>query len=60
MLTRIVQPAPALETFLQALHLHLSRAQAEHLVQLVDGLLVTGQNPGSSEAAARALLKLLA
>ncbi|TAM89537.1 MAG: type 1 glutamine amidotransferase domain-containing protein [Candidimonas sp.] len=25
----------------------------------VDGLLVTGQNPGSSEAAARALLKLL-
>ena len=26
----------------------------------VDGLLVTGQNPGSSEAAARALLKLLA
>ena len=25
-----------------------------------DGLLVTGQNPASSEAAARALLKLLA
>ena len=41
MLTRIVQPAPALETFLASLHLNLSRPQAEHLLQLVDGLLVT-------------------
>jgi hypothetical protein len=40
MLTRIVQPAPALETFLEVLHLNLSRPQAEHLLQLVDGLLV--------------------
>jgi hypothetical protein len=40
MLTRIVQPAPALETFLELLHLNLSQPQAEHLLQLVDGLLV--------------------
>jgi hypothetical protein len=40
MLTRIVQPAPALETFLEVLHLDLSQPQAEHLLQLVDGLLV--------------------
>jgi hypothetical protein len=40
MLTRIVQPAPALETFLESLHLNLSRPQAEHLSNLVDGLLV--------------------
>src|SRR5437764_2840378 len=40
MLTRIVQPAPALETFLESLHLNLSRPQAEHLLHLVDGLLV--------------------
>jgi hypothetical protein len=40
MLTRIVQPAPALETFLQSLHLNLSQPQAEHLLHLVDGLLV--------------------
>ena len=40
MLTRIVQPAPALETFLESLHLDLSRPQAEHLLHLVDGLLV--------------------
>src|SRR6516165_5563842 len=43
MLTRIVQPAPALETFLASLHLDLSRPQAEHLLQLVDGLLVTDE-----------------
>jgi len=43
MLTRIVQPAPALETFLASLHLNLSRPQAEHLLQLVDGLLVTDE-----------------
>jgi hypothetical protein len=40
MLTRIVQPAPALETYLASLHLSLSRPQAEHLLNLVDGLLV--------------------
>src|SRR3954469_22094334 len=40
MLTRIVQPAPALETFLESLHLDLSQPQAKHLVHLVDGLLV--------------------
>lgn len=40
MLTRIVQPAPALETFLRSLHLNLSQPQAEHLLHLVDGLLV--------------------
>src|SRR4051794_30252959 len=40
MLTRIVQPAPALETFLESLHLDLSQPQADHLLQLVDGLLV--------------------
>jgi hypothetical protein len=43
MLTRIVQPAPALETFLASLHFNLSRPQAEHLVQLVDGLLVADE-----------------
>src|SRR3954469_20724658 len=40
MLTRIVQPVPALETYLASLHLDLSRPQAEHLLNLVDGLLV--------------------
>jgi hypothetical protein len=40
MLTRIVQPAPALETYLASLHLNLSQPQAEHLLNLVDGLLV--------------------
>ena len=43
MLTRIVQPAPALETFLASLHLNLSRPQAEHLLQLVDGMLVADE-----------------
>jgi hypothetical protein len=43
MLTRIVQPAPALETFLQSLHLNLSQPQAEHLLHLVDGLLVADE-----------------
>src|SRR6516225_5784239 len=41
MLTRIVQPAPALETFLASLQLNSSRPQAEHLLHLVNGLLVT-------------------
>ena len=40
MLTRIVQPSPALKTFLESLHLDLSQPQAEHLLHLVDGLLV--------------------
>ena len=40
MLTRIVQPSPALETFLDSLHLNLSQPQREHLLHLVDGVLV--------------------
>jgi DDE superfamily endonuclease len=40
MLTRIVQPSPALETFLGSLRLDLSRPQRDHLLQLADGLLV--------------------
>ncbi len=40
MLTRIVQPSPALETVLDWLHLHLSRPQRDHLLHLVDSLLV--------------------
>ena len=40
MLTRIVHPAPALENFLDALRLPLSRPQRDHLLQLLDGLLV--------------------
>lgn len=40
MLTRIVQPSPVLETFLNSLHLDLSQPQHEHLLRLVDGLLV--------------------
>ena len=40
MLTRIVQPSPALETFLDSLHLNLSRPQRDHLLHLVDSLLV--------------------
>jgi hypothetical protein len=40
MLTRIVQPSPALETFLDSLGLDLSQPQRDHLVPLADGLLV--------------------
>ena len=40
MLTRIVQPSPALATFLDALHLNLSQPQRAHLLHLVDGILV--------------------
>ena len=40
MLTRIVQPAPALETVLDSLHLNLSQPQRDHLLDLVDSLLV--------------------
>ena len=40
MLTRIVRPSPALESFLGSLHLGLSEPQDVHLLQLVDGLLV--------------------
>ena len=43
MLTRIVQPSPALETFLDALQLKLSQPQHEHLLHLVDGVLVCDQ-----------------
>src|SRR5215831_15365648 len=44
MLTRIVQPAAALESFLDALHLLLSGPQRAHLLQLLDGLLVCEQS----------------
>ncbi len=40
MRTRIVQPSPALQTVLDSLHLDLSRPQRDHLLHLVDGLLV--------------------
>jgi len=40
MLTRIVQPSPTLETSLDSLHLNLSQPQREHLLHLVDGVLV--------------------
>jgi DDE superfamily endonuclease len=40
MLTRIVEPSPALESFLVSLRLGLSQPQGDHLLQLVDGLLV--------------------
>ena len=53
MLTRIVQPSPALETFLDSLHLNLSQPQREHLLHLVDGLLVCDErkDPGRLAAA---------
>jgi DDE superfamily endonuclease len=44
MLTRIVQPSPALETFLGSLDLDLSQPQRAHLLQLVDGLLVCDES----------------
>ena len=40
MLTRIVRPSPALETFLQPLLAHLTQPQRQHLLELVDALLV--------------------
>src|SRR3954447_10732850 len=40
MLTRIVRPSPALETLLDSLHLNLSQPQRDHLLHLVDSLLV--------------------
>jgi hypothetical protein len=40
MLTRIVQPSPALESFLGSLSLDLSQPQRDHLLRLADGLLV--------------------
>ncbi|ASV96832.1 type 1 glutamine amidotransferase domain-containing protein [Paraburkholderia aromaticivorans] len=48
------------ESEMQKLGAHYSKGQdwASHVV--VDGQLVTGQNPGSSEASAKALLKMLA
>src|SRR5438477_8370168 len=44
MLTRIVQPSPVLESFLGSLHLGLSEPQRDHLLQLVDGLLVCDES----------------
>ena len=44
MLTRIVQPSPALEAFLDALRRDLSQPQRDHLLQLVDGLLVCDES----------------
>src|SRR5919199_3795505 len=40
MLTRIVRPSPALQAFLQPLTAHLSQPQRQHLLELVDALLV--------------------
>jgi hypothetical protein len=40
MLTRIVQPSPALESFFDTLGLPLSRPQRDHLLPLADSLLV--------------------
>src|SRR5918911_1134992 len=40
MLTRIVQPSPALQTVLDSLHLNLSQPQRDHLLHLVESLLV--------------------
>src|SRR5262245_66682702 len=40
MLTRIVHPSPALENFLGSLNLGLVQPQRNHLLQLMDGLLV--------------------
>src|SRR5437762_10390802 len=44
MLTRIVQPSPALESFLGSLRLGLSQPQGDHLLQLVDGVLVCDES----------------
>ena len=44
MLTRIVRPSPALESFLGSLRLDLSQPQHDHLLQLVDGLLVCDES----------------
>ena len=44
MLTRIVYPSPALESFLSSLRLALSQPQRDHLHQLVDGLLVCDES----------------
>lgn len=40
MLTRIVQPSPALQDFIRSLNLPLSQPQFDHLLQLADALLV--------------------
>src|SRR4051794_8924791 len=40
MLTRIVRPSPALNTFLQPLTAHLPQPQRQHLLELADALLV--------------------
>ena len=48
-----------LEDQLKALGGHYSQADDWHSHAVVDGLLVTGQNPGSSEQVATSLLQLL-
>jgi DDE superfamily endonuclease len=40
MLTRIVRPSPALDTFLRPVTAHLSQPQRQHLLHLADALLV--------------------
>ena len=52
MLTRIVRPSPALDTFLQPLTAHLSQPQRQHLLELADALLVCeGRNRSPAQAA---------
>ena len=41
MLTRIVRPSPALDTFLRPLLGSLSLPQRQHLLEMTDALLVT-------------------
>src|SRR6266536_4970151 len=41
MLTRIVRPSPALDTFLRPLIGHLTLPQRQHLLEMADALLVT-------------------
>lgn len=56
----LTQVVPFLvEDMLKAHGGRYSKGADWHSYVLTDGLLVTGQNPGSSEAAAQALLKLL-
>ena len=49
-----------LEDELKALGGHYQKVDDWHELSVTDGLLITGQNPGSSEAVAKDLLKLLA
>ncbi|WON78402.1 type 1 glutamine amidotransferase domain-containing protein [Serratia sp. UGAL515B_01] len=57
---QLTQVVPFLvEDMLKANGGHYSRAENWHSHVVVDGLLITGQNPASSDATAEALLKLL-